>query len=57
MVAFPGTKVQGWAPLSLDDPNYSNQLWKVQYTGRLGVDSYTISNVRGGTYAGIAGGA
>jgi hypothetical protein len=48
--------VQGWAPLPPDVPEFPNQLWKVQYTGKLGVDSYTISNVGSGTYLEIKGG-
>ncbi|KAJ6569340.1 hypothetical protein B0H19DRAFT_1066094 [Mycena capillaripes] len=34
-----GTKVQGWAPLTPDVPEYPNQVWKVQYTNKPGVDS------------------
>ncbi|KAF7369275.1 Carbohydrate-binding module family 13 protein [Mycena venus] len=51
-----GTKVQGWEPLQPDVPEYPNQLWNVQYTGKMGFDSYTISNVRTGTYIEIANG-
>ncbi|KAJ7304864.1 ricin B lectin domain-containing protein [Mycena albidolilacea] len=51
-----GTKVQGWGPLSPDVPEYPNQVWKVLYTNKPGVDSYTISNVRTGTYIEISGG-
>ncbi|KAJ6585777.1 ricin B lectin domain-containing protein [Mycena capillaripes] len=51
-----GTKVQGWAPLSPDAPEYPNQLWKIKYTNKPGVDSYTISNFHTGTYLEISGG-
>ncbi|KAJ6524313.1 ricin B lectin domain-containing protein [Mycena capillaripes] len=51
-----GTKVQGWAPLQPDDPNYLNQLWKIIYTDKAGVDSYRISNAQTDTYLEISGG-
>ncbi|KAF8148742.1 ricin B lectin domain-containing protein [Mycena galopus ATCC 62051] len=51
-----GTVVQGWSPLPQDNPYLPNQLWKVQYTNKLGVDSYTISNVGSGRYLEIKDG-
>lgn len=48
--------MQGWEPVTPDVPEFPNQLWKVQYTGKLGVDSYTISNVQSETYLEIEGG-
>jgi hypothetical protein len=48
--------VQGWGPLEPDLDEYLNQVWKVLYTNKPGIDSYTISNVRTGTYIEISGG-
>ncbi|KAJ7123094.1 ricin B lectin domain-containing protein [Mycena epipterygia] len=51
-----GTKVQGWGPLQPDVPEYPNQLWNVEPTDRPGFDSYTICNVKSGTYLEIQDG-
>ncbi|KAF7371279.1 Ricin-type beta-trefoil lectin domain-containing protein [Mycena sanguinolenta] len=52
-----GTKVQGYRSFGPDNLTYyPNQVWKVQYTNKLGVDSYTISNVRTGTYIELSDG-
>ncbi|KAJ6494535.1 ricin B lectin domain-containing protein [Mycena sanguinolenta] len=52
-----GTKVQGWQALAPDAAEYQNQVWNVQYDkNKLGVDAYTISNVKTGTYMEISGG-
>ncbi|KAJ6603426.1 ricin B lectin domain-containing protein [Mycena vulgaris] len=51
-----GTKVHGWTPLAPDVAEFPNQLWRVQYTNKPGVDSYTISNVQSGTYLEVSGG-
>ncbi|KAJ7475045.1 ricin B lectin domain-containing protein [Mycena latifolia] len=51
-----GTKVQGWKPLTPDAAEFINQLWKIEYTGKLGVDSYRISNMASKTYLEIKDG-
>ncbi|KAJ7141843.1 ricin B lectin domain-containing protein [Mycena crocata] len=51
-----GTKVHGWAPLEPNVPEFPNQVWSVKYTGRMGYDSYVLSNVRTGTYLEIKDG-
>ncbi|KAJ7692750.1 ricin B lectin domain-containing protein [Mycena rosella] len=51
-----GTKVHGWTSLTPEATEYPNQVWKIQYTDKNGVDSYTISNVGSGTYLEIKDG-
>ncbi|KAF8142519.1 hypothetical protein K438DRAFT_1784649 [Mycena galopus ATCC 62051] len=53
---FAGTKVQGWEALPPNHILLPDQLWKVQYTGKPGIDSYTISNLKSGTYLENKGG-
>ncbi|KAF8148953.1 ricin B lectin domain-containing protein [Mycena galopus ATCC 62051] len=53
---FAGTKVQGWEALPANHILLPDQLWKVQYTGKPGIDSYTISNLKSGTYLENKGG-
>jgi hypothetical protein len=56
VVIVLGAKVQGWTSLTPEATEYPNQVWKIQYTNKDGVDSYTISNVGSGTYLEIKDG-